>query len=703
MPLPSALARALAFERSGLDPVAALRAALGVTTPLVIGAAAGYPAEGAMAAAGALPVGVAAMSGELPTPPVGLLVATTIGMSVSTFVGSLCAGHVVAVTVTLAIWGFAAGLLVALGRAASIAGVQAVIGLIVFGRYPGGVATSALHAAAVLAGGLIQTAFALLLRPPRRFGPERDALADLYQRLAALAAGAAYGGPSGEAVTRTGLLLSRRGTDESTLRDLLDVGTRVRLELQALASVPDEAGVDEVTGAAAGRLRRAARAIARGQALDGEPPDLAAAVEALRAGAGEPGRSAVRGRFAAARGAALLGQLRAVDRLTGRLAGERRFTLPRIGNARSVVEMTGTLPAAIARLRDVATDPSAPAFRHAVRLSVLLVAADAVSRLLPWQRGYWVPLTTLVVLKPDYAATAQRGLARTIGTGLGVIAAGALVAFAHPHGGGLVLAVGITAWVSYTVFASSFALYTFALTALVVLLVSAGDPKPLAAVADRGFDTVIGGAIALIGYLSWPTREEPVLRTSVARLLAALADYADAVLAGYVRGRYDDAPPLGERARAARRARADAQASLDRALAEPMRLRPDTEVALSVLAGARRIVIGLHALRSTLHDTTEHVALAEAAPVVHDVVAALHELAAAVAEQRQPHLPDLRDQQHRLEVLADAQPATLRGRRLAVLAAHLDLLVDAIDTVGHVLGSPAPLPSSATQSTSTAG
>jgi len=88
---------------------------------------------------------------------------------------------------------------------------------------------------------------------------------------------------------------------------------------------------------------------------------------------------------------------------------------------------------------------------------------------------------------------------------------------------------------------------------------------------------------------------------------------------------------------------------------------------------------------------------------VHDVVAALHELAAAVAEQRQPHLPDLRDQQHRLEVLADAQPATLRGRRLAVLAAHLDLLVDAIDTVGHVLGSPAPLPSSATQSTSTAG
>src|SRR5438270_776863 len=113
-------------------------------------------------AAGALPVGVAATSATLPTAPVGLLLATTCGMAVSTFVGSLCAGHEVAVVVTLAIWGYVAGLLVTLGRDATITGVQAVVALIVFGRYPGGVATSALHAAVVLAGGLLQTALAVL-------------------------------------------------------------------------------------------------------------------------------------------------------------------------------------------------------------------------------------------------------------------------------------------------------------------------------------------------------------------------------------------------------------------------------------------------------------------------------------------------------------------------------------------------------------
>jgi uncharacterized membrane protein YccC len=389
-----------------------------------------------------------------------------------------------------------------------------------------------------------------------------------------------------------------------------------------------------------------------------------------------------------ARAAALLGQLRAVDRLTDALAGERRLPLPRIAGGRQSLQLSGSLAGALGKLRQTATDPSAPAWRHALRLGVLLPLADLMSRLLPWQRGYWVPLTTMVVLKPDYAATVQRGAARLLGTGLGVVVGGLLVATTHPSGAGLVTAVALTAWGSYTVFASSYTVYTFVLTALVVLLVSAGDPKPLSAVADRGLDTLIGGALALLGYLAWPTREEATLRATSTRLLNALADYAEFVLSGYVEGRYDAQlrSRATELARAARRARADAQASLDRALAEPSHLRPETDAAASALAGARRIVITLHALRTTLQDNTEHVPVPEVQPLTRDVVAALRELAAATAEQRPPCLPALREAQHTLESLAEAEPLTLHGRRLALVAAHLDPLVDAIDTVGHVLG-----------------
>jgi hypothetical protein len=47
---------------------------------------------------------------------------------------------------------------------------------------------------------------------------------------------------------------------------------------------------------------------------------------------------------------------------------------------------------------------------------------------------------------------------------------------------------------------------------------------------------------------------------------------------------------------------------------------------------------------------------------------------------------DLRAVQQSIEAAAVAETAaTLRGRRLALLAAHLDPLVDSVDTVAHVL------------------
>jgi hypothetical protein len=692
MPLPPTVGRALAFDRAGLAPVPAARSTLGLVVPLIVGAASGHPADGAMAAAGALPVGVAAMTGSLPTAPTGLLVTTTIGMSLSTFVGSLCAGHEAAVVIALIGWGFVAGLLVVLGRAATITGVQAVVGLIVFGRYPGGVGTSALHAAAVLAGGIQQTLWTALLRPLRPLGPERAALAEVYRRLAELATGATYGGPSGDAIASTSALLARRSPDSPTLRDLVDEAARIRLELQALSSVPDVSGIDDVRAGAAAGLGHLFRAIADGKPPASEPPELAAAVDALRGRDAPPGRHGSRHRFSVARAAALLGQLRAVERLAGALAGERRVPLRRIAGARAGLQLGGAMRRDTARLRETATDVTAPSFRHAVRLSVLLPCADVVSTLLPWQRGYWVPLTTAVVLKPDYAATMQRGIARVLGTGLGVVLAGALVAVARPTGAGLVVTVAVLAWTSYTMFATSYAVYSFVLTALVVVLISTGDPKPLSAVADRGWDTLIGGAIALIGYVAWPTREAPTLRTTTARLLQSLADYAAVVFEGYAAGRYDAAVRAGmaDRARAARRARTEAQASLDRAVAEPARLRGDTEEAQSVLAGARRIIIVLHALRTTLQDTKEQVAVPEAEPVAADVVAALRALAVAVEHDRAVQLPDLREQQHRLEQLADDTGSDLRARRIGLVAAHLDPLVDAVDTVGHMVGASAP-------------
>jgi uncharacterized membrane protein YccC len=679
-------ASALAIDRSGFAPVLALRAAVGVVVPFAIGVAVGHPAEGAIAAAGALPAGVAGFGGGFRSRAT-TMIASGAGMAVSTFVGGLVAGHLVPTLAALLIWGFAAGIVVVLGREATIIGTQAVIGLAVFGRFPASVASSAVHAGFVLAGGGFQGVLAAAIRPPQRFVSERRTLAGAYADLARLA-----DDPTRSSITTASeaaaasTLLNRRTPSEDVelLRGLADEAVRIRLELLSLAAFPDVVAVDDALRAASGWLDRTAAAIRTGVSAAPEDAALEAAVATVRdlredAPHGRPGTPA---RYSAARVSALLGQLRAVDRLVNALAGVRRLVLPHGLSAPAVLMLPRRAADSGRRVIEAAREPRSSAFRHAVRLAVILPIAEALSHVLPWQRGYWVTLTALVVLKPDYAATVQRGFARVGGTALGVVLSGLLVVAIHPSGAVLSVLLIVATWAAYASFAASYALYSFAITTVVVLLLTPIGGNELSTVADRGLDTLVGGALALIGYALWPTWERGTLAASTDRLLTALAAYADVLLTAYVDPSSVDRVSVAAAASTARSARIAAQASLNRAIAEPPRAGADVDTASGVLAAARRIVISLHALRTTIDDADTHVAVPEVAPMRDAVVAALRGLASHHPEA----VTGLRERQQQLEFFGD-EPGLLRERRRALVAAHLDPLVDSVDTLAHVMGA----------------
>ncbi|HVU62080.1 MAG TPA: FUSC family protein [Mycobacteriales bacterium] len=681
----SALANAIAVDRSGFAPLPALRSAAGVAIPFAVGAALGHPTEGAIAAAGALPAGAAAMGGS-PGGRTGVVAATAVGMAISTFVGGLVAGHLAPTLLVLVAWGFAAGLTAVLGRGATVVGTQAVMGLIVFGRFPGDVATSAAHAGWVLAGASLQGALALVVRSPLRFATERKVLADAYGELARLARDPERSGLDAASLTGTArLLLDRRGPGEDVdlLRGLVDESDRIRIEIQALATVSSVTEARAVTTASAHWLADLAESIRAARPGPGTPPAIDDLQERLRAArdAAPAGRRGTATRYAAARASALVGQLRAVDRLVGALAGIRLVVLPR-GNAagQAVLTLPRRTGSALQRVTTAAVDRRSSAFRHALRLAVLLPAAEAISRAVPGERGYWVTLTALVVLKPDYAATTQRGVARIVGTAVGVVAAAALVETAHPNGALLSVLIVFTAWAAYSCLVASYALYSVAITALVVLLLAPLGGGGLSTVGDRGLDTLVGGGLALTGYLVWPTWERHTLRSTVGDLLDALAAYAEAVLDCYVDPAGADTDAVGAAAGAARRARLAATASLTRAAAEPARGRADIATESGRLAAARRIVIALHALRATVEDATEHVAVPEVAGLRDAIVDALH----TVAEHGPAEVSRLREMQEALDADVPGDPTGLHARRLALLAAHLDPLVDSVDTLAHV-------------------
>jgi uncharacterized membrane protein YccC len=392
-------------------------------------------------------------------------------------------------------------------------------------------------------------------------------------------------------------------------------------------------------------------------------------------------------RFASARIAALAGQIRAVDRMTAELAGARRISLPVTASyaADAIVVLPGQLRSAV-RAVLAAMSPSSPAFRHAVRLAVVIPAATEISTLLPWQRGYWLAVTTMIVLKPDFTATVSRGVARTVGTAIGLLAAAVLVSVVHPSGLTLIAAVAVCAWFGYTVFAANYAVYAIFLTAMVILLVSTAGNSAIAPVENRGFDTLIGGAIAIAAYLIWPTWEATTLQAATADRFEAVRRFLVAVLEVYTEPSAFDRAALARLAAGTRRAQSAVIASLQRAAGEPARFRPDIAGYAGVIAAGRRIAAGAHALASHLHDAKTQLAVPAAAAITGQIDDAMTELVRALRAGQAPGpLPELRRSQRELAART-AECLTPADRRGAMLAALLDPVVDSIDTAADVLG-----------------
>jgi uncharacterized membrane protein YccC len=136
-----------------------------------------------------------------------------------------------------------------------------------------------------------------------------------------------------------------------------------------------------------------------------------------------------------------------------------------------------------------------PIGRHAVRLGLALSAATAIYRVLPVDRGYWIPITVLFVMRPEGGRTRTRIVQRFLGTVIGLVAITLVVALVEP--GALVLSVICAVcmvpayaylWIDYTRFNAGLAGAVVALAALL------GLPEPVAAF-NRLVDTVVGLAL----------------------------------------------------------------------------------------------------------------------------------------------------------------------------------------------------------------
>jgi len=659
-------------EWSQFEGLAALRCTVGVAIPLILGLALGQPSISAFGAVGAVSVGFGSFQGAYRSRAEVMLYAGA-AMAFSIFVGSL-AGHAnAAVIVTATLWAFASGLLVAVGPAAAFVGLQAVVAVLVAGGFPTDPGSAALRAAIVFGGGLVQTLLVVIIWPLRRFSAERTTIASAYRSLSGyastmLSAEAAAPEPHTFAAAASPLADPQpfaRASDVLVFQALLDEAERIRASLAALTTRQRQLSAAHASCASAfatwsaGVLTEIADAVESAR----EPREDAPIWAPLEACARElPYAAAVD---------ALLGQLRAAWRTAGVLAGDAAPSRPpaRLPPLRRRPPVRDALTTLWANLTLQST-----ACRHALRLAVTIGAATIVYRMFGLPRGYWIPMTALLVLRPEFHDTFARGIARVAGTIAGAAVATLIVNVFVPGPAVLTLLVLVFVWGCYAVFRINYAIFTVCLTGYIVFVLMLSGVAEMTAATTRALYTVEGGLLALCVYAIWPTWAGRTARESLGAMLDAHGEYVAALLGGYTDPSRIDLDQLSQIRIRARLARSNAEAVVERMLAEPAsRASIAPRTAVGLLAALRRHALGALALHAGLERGVQAPVpgMRQLAVEMTDSLAAL---AASVRSGQPPvGLPPLRQTQLAL------------GATDALVEAETDLMVDSINTVASLL------------------
>ncbi|MGW6916534.1 FUSC family protein [Kitasatospora sp. NPDC054939] len=567
----------LTLDRALTDPQRAVRGAVAVALVLFPTLAIAGPGLATSAAMGAFIAGTATFQRSF-RPRATLAAAAGTGLGLSTFLGYVAAGVPGAFPVLLAVWAFGAGLAWAIGPTAGVVAANTLSVMLIVVQLPVSVPTALGHGLVCALGGAVQ-ALVITLWPIGSWTAQRDALADTYASLADYARRlrqdpTAHVDPAPFMTARHAAALTpwQERHRPPEMRGLRGIAERIRPTLAAIAD-------PKVGAPAEGPERDRARAVlaASAEAMDalaravrtGDPLRLPRSAPALTL-AVPPDGPQLRG---AARRAArrLAGLLRkAADTLDR--GDEDTISTPVVGagGALSKPPISRMLPVAARAVRRQ-LQPRSAVLQHAVRLTGVVTLAYLLGRLAGFEHGHWAPMTAAMVMRPDFAQTYSRGVARLAGTVVGVAVSTLVVQLADP--GDLVLAalaVGCVAG-AYLTLRTGYALMTVGISSYVVFLLGLQEGDPLATAIERVGLTLLGGTIALLAYALFPTWQTARLGERLAEWLAAAGRYAAAVVAVYER----PAEPRGREVRAAlldsREARSELLQAMQRADAEPGR------------------------------------------------------------------------------------------------------------------------------------
>ncbi|MFC4501401.1 MULTISPECIES: FUSC family protein [Streptomyces] len=509
---PDWLVRNLQPQRAPASRAAAVRAAVAMTLPLVIGLAAGEPAYGALASMGALSGVIGDTADAYRMRILNIAVPQLFG-AIGITVGSAVYGQgwlAVAVVTGVAL---VSGMISTIGAVASVSGLLLLLNSVVGAGLP--MPGEWWLAPVLMSGaGLLVLLLALLAWPLRSGVPERTAVAATYRTVADLlaACGSEVPGAYEDArhtVTQSlnqsyDLVLARRARQHGRNAEL----TRLIAQLNAITPVVEAAPAAHLAGrplpdAVPEAVRHLARAVETG--FTG-PVGLR-----LPSPGSETGRAVDHALRHAAEVVA------APDIEPGVPGGVDDDRLGR--PARLRVRASGAA-------RDVAL--SAASWRYGLRLALCIGLAQILVSTVPVARSYWVALTITFVMKPDFGSVFSRALLRALGTVAGLVVAAAVLSQV-PRGWWDVPVMLLLAPLIPALTPRGYGYQTAAITPVILLLSDVLNHQGTGLLLPRLVDSLIGCGIALVaGYLLWPESWHTRVGDRLADAVADASRYVDA-------------------------------------------------------------------------------------------------------------------------------------------------------------------------------
>lgn len=549
----------------------------GIAVPIAWGALEGQLLLAVLASLGGLYAGLASF-GNVHAVRLRRMAWTTLVVSALTVLGSLARGSDLA---TILAATAAASVFAAYGATSARNSIVGILGtailLIVSGLPPTGAGPLG-EGLAVLLGGALETLVLALAGPLFPRSIERRAVAEAFESLARYVEDSAQAPrarvpdatPFHEARSRLEEGAQFRPADEhERLRHALRTAETLRAALVGYAQAQKGSRLPEVDAQVAHALDDLAKAVLQGRTnvLEvvpepiGASPELRRWIGLLNATFEEMARPPVPGESLSAESAP------ARTAWLGSLAG--------LWSSRNLRSIT---------------------FSHSLRFGATVGIGTAIYRLLEIPLGYWIPLTVVFLLRPDYSTTLLKGLARFVGTFGGVAVASAVAALAHPEplaASGLAVLGG---WFAFALYEVSFTAYIGALTFYVVLGISAqGQPETVVGL-ERMFSTTVGAALSVVATLAWPLWESGRVRGVLREAFLSQVEYGEALARLVHGGPVDGAEEARHRTRSLR---VEAERLLSAAQVEPRWSRaadPDAAArSLEALNENAAILLSLHA------------------------------------------------------------------------------------------------------------